>query len=496
MRNFRLLIILVLLLVVGKGEAQESIFLSRDFWKTNPSPEIVDQKIKEGNDPAAATPFNFDGVVYAILEDAPNEAIIRLISKEGNGVNKLTHDGRTYIFWAAYRGNSELMKYLLDKGAKTDIVDDHGMTILNFAANAGNKNLEVYELCLQHGADLKNDLSRDGANALLLAASKDDDLKLTEYFSSKGLDINAADKNGNGIFNYVAKAGNIALMDKLLGRGIKGNDQAFLMAATGVRGASNGVEVYKYLESKGLSPEVVDKNGSTPLHIAASRSKDVEVIRYLLDKGLNGDQADHNGNTPFMNAAANNDLKIVQLLSENLKDINRVNKKSQSALSLAVQGNTSDVVEFLIKKGADVKLADADGNTLVSYLVNSLGGRGGNGTIAVFNEKLDLLKKNGLDISKPQGNGNTWYHLAVDKDNVELLKLAQKAGQDINARNKEGNTPLLLAAMRAKDDVLLKQLLQLGADKSLTTDFEESAYDLASENEVLKKNKISLDFLK
>src|SRR5690606_15419789 len=136
--------------------------------------------------------------------------------------------------------------------------------------------------------------------------------------------------------------------------------------------------------------------GSTPLHIAASRSKDVEVIRYLLDKGLKADQADNNGNTPFMNAAANNDLKIVQLLSEKLKDINRVNKKGQTALSLAVQGNTAGVVDFLIKKGADVKVADSEGNTLVYYLVNSLGGRGGNGTITVLKEKLDLLKKKGL----------------------------------------------------------------------------------------------------
>ena len=496
MRCYTSVLTAVILLITVNGFSQENIFWSRDFWKTDPSPEVIDARIKEGNAPGEANSYNFDGVVYAMLEDASNRSVIHLISKEGNDVNKLTHDGRTYIFWAAYRGNAELMEYLLDHGARTDVVDDHGMSILNFAAGAGVKNTAVYELCLEHGANLEKDLSADGANALLLAAPKDDDLVLTDYFVSKGLDINSTDHNGNGIFNYVAKAGNIALMDKLWEKGIKGDDRAFLFAASGTRGVTNGIEVYHYLESRGLSPRVADKEGITPLHIAAARNRDVKVIRYLLDHGLDTDTADHKGNTPFMNAAGGNSLEVINLLSENTEDINRANKKGQTVLSLAVQGNTPEAVDFLIKKGADIRVADAGGNTLVSYLVNSLGGRGGNGAKEVFEIKLELLEKEGLDLAKPQGNGDTWYHLAVDKNSVELLKLGRKTGQDINTRNKEGNTPLLLAAMRAKDDGILKALLELGADKTVITDFGESAYDLASENEMLKKNKVSLDFLK
>src|SRR5690606_27344835 len=131
------------------------------------------------------------------------------ISKKGNDVNKLTHDGRTYIFWAAYKGNVELMEFLLKKGAKTTITDDKGSTILNFAASSGQQNTQVYDLLLKHGANLKKDLTHDGANALLLAAPYDSDLALLNYFPSRGLDLNSVDSNRNGIFNYVAKTGNI-----------------------------------------------------------------------------------------------------------------------------------------------------------------------------------------------------------------------------------------------------------------------------------------------
>lgn len=486
-------IISALILVLSlQSYAQDNVFLNRDFWSNKPSVEDVDVQIKAGHDITQANSNNFDAVVYAILQEAPNETIQYIQSYNGNDVNKLTHDGRTYIFWAAYKGNTEIMQYLLKKGAKTDITDDKGNTILNFAAGSGQTNTKVYDMCLAHGANLKSDLTPSGANALLLAAPFDTDFKLINYFTSKGLDIQSVDANGNGVFNYVAKTGNVEMLNQLLKKGVTGNNQAFIFAAYGTRSHTNNLDFYTYLEGIGLNSNTSSKEGKTPLHILAARSKDLDLIRYFIKKGVDVNQADADGNTAFLNAAYRNNLEVITILNKQVKDINTVNKKGESALALALKNNTYVVVDFLIKNKAEVSVIDANGNNIIAYAMDSFNAN----NQKEFQQKIALIKANGIDISKPQANGNTLFHLAVLQNNLDLVKWVNTYPVNVNAKNSEGNTALHLAAMRAKNSDILKYLVSIGAKTDAVTEFDETAFDLASENEILKSSKSNLDFLK
>ena len=483
------------------AQAQKNTLLDQGFWKNQPDVAAVKAEVEKGSSPSQLNPMGFDPVVMAINSGAPAETVKYLLAQPGNEPTKLTHDGRIYLHWAASKGNVELMEALIAKGSKANLEDNHGMTVLNFAAVGGQQNTKVYDLCLANGADLKKDLNHDGANALLLAVAGDKDFALTHYFVSKGLDLKSVDANGANAFAYAARGGNMATMIALLEKGVPATDVALLMAAQGSRRGPNGMEVFEYLESLNLKPTVTGKNGENVLHSLVRRPRQEALIKHFLEKGVDVNKADEEGNTVFMNAAASNrDVAVLELLAPKVKNINQANEKGITALAMAVRGNSPEVVAYLIGKGADVKVADKSGENLASYLIQSHrgGARGeGNGPAKdEFQEKLTLLESKGLDLKAPQKNGNTLYHLAVAKNDLSLVKKLEPLKIDVNARNKEGMTALHKAAMVSKNDEILKYLLSIGAKKDIATSFQETAFDLASENESLSKDNTSLTFLK
>ncbi|WP_138475053.1 ankyrin repeat domain-containing protein [Dyadobacter bucti] len=487
------LVIVAAALLSFAAHAQQNTLLEQSFWKNAPDVNAVKAEIEKGSSPSQFNGATFDPVVLAINAGAPNATVEYLLSQPGNPVDKLTHDSRIYLHWAASKGNTELMEYLIAKGSKADVIDSHGSTPLNFAAGAGQQNTKVYDLCLANGANLKKDLNHEGANALLIAVANDKDFTITNYFTSKGLDLKSTDAAGNNAFSYAARGGNIEILKTLLQKGVPANPTAMLMAAQGSRRGANSIEVYQYLESLKLQPNIVGKNGETALHSVVRRPKQDDIIRYFLSKGVDVNKADEDGNTAFMNAAASNpDTAVLALLAPALKNINQGNQKGLTALAMAVRSNSPAVVSYLIGKGASVRVADANGDNLAYYLIQSYAPR----NAADFDVKMKLLQDKGLNITESQKNGNTLYHLAVAKNDLALIKKLEAYQVDVNAKNKEGITALHKAAMIAKDDAVLKYLISIGAKKDIVTGFDETAFDLAGENESLSKNNVTVNFLK
>ncbi len=495
----KLIIKTLLFLITFTSFAQEkNIFIDRTFWKENPSLETVKQKISEGNDATALNENGFDATVYAIIEKANDDVIAYLLTLDGNAVDKRTHDSRIYLHWAAYAGKKEIVKTLLNMGSSISALDSHSATPLVFAAGSGLTDSKIYDLFIAKGVNLAEEKNENVANTLLLAAPFLNDLKETEYFISKGISLNSTDKEGNGIFNYASKRGNIEFLKALVNKGVdyktlnKNNRNAFLFVAQGTRGYENKFEVYEYLKSIGLNPNVVTKDGYTPLHRLAYANSNKAIFEFFITAGADVNQKDADENTPFLNASSRNTLEIVQLLSTKVKDYNTANKKGQTALLLAVGSNSAEVVEFLLQKGGDVMAKDTSGNTAAYYLAESFNAK----KTEQFESKLKMLQEKGVKLNTIQADGNTLYHFAAKENNLVLLKSLSGFDIPVNAKNDEGLTALHQAAMKAEDAEMMKYLISIGADKNIKTDFEETTYDLASENELLQKENVALNFLK
>ncbi len=490
--------IFIFLLSFSSIAQQKNIFHERSFWKSNPSLEIVKQKISEGNSATALNNNGFDATVYALIANTNNEVINYLLSLEGNPIDKRTHDSRIYLHWAAYAGGAENVNSLLQKGSSVTALDSRSNTPLTFAAASGLTNPEVYNLFIANGVRLADEKDPKGANVLLLAAPFLKDTEGLDYFIKQGIDLNSTDNEGNGIFNYASRRGNIDFLKLLISKGVEYNTlnenggNAFLFAAQGTRGFENNYEIYEYLQKLGLNPNVVTTDGYTPMHRLAMANEDKAIFELFLAAGADVNQKDAEGNTPFLNAAYKNNLEIVALLSKDLKDFNATNNKGQTALMLATSGNKPKVVSFLLKNGSDASAKDASGNSLAYYLAESFNEKNNEN----FDGKLKLLQAEGLKLNTIQADGNTLYHYAANQNSMALLKRLSTFDIPINIVNNEGMTALHQAAMKADNTQMLKYLISLGANKKIKTDFEETVFDLASENEKLQKQNVELNFLK
>lgn len=492
MRNISLVISL---LVAGLVSAQKgNSLLDQGFWKKNPDVTAVKAEIEKGNDPSALNPSAFDPTTLAINNGAALDVVKFLLDQKGNDVNKITHDGRIYLHWAANKGNIELVDYLIKKGANINLEDTHDTTPLVFAANGGQNNVALFETFFKAGLDPKKKY-KNNATLLMLAIPNDKDLSLTNYLVSKGLSLKDVDAEGNTVFDYAARTGNIANLKTLVEKGVKFTPNALLFAAEASRRTANPIEVFQYLvEDLKIKPTVLSKNKESVLHFIAKKENQCAIVTYFLSKGVEVNVADAEGNTALMYAATGRDAALVNLLLEKGVKVNEANAKGETAIFQAVKSGSVDVINALLNKNASLTVLDKDHHDVAYHLVqNFRAPRGGNDD---FLDKLNLLKSKGVSLQAAQKDGNTLYHLAVAKNDLNLVKKLEGLSININAKNAEGLTALHKAALVAKDDALLKYLVSQNADKSIKTDFDETAYDIAKENEMLVKNQVNIDFLK
>jgi len=249
------------------------------------------------------------------------------------------------------------------------------------------------------------------------------------------------------------------------------------------------------VEEVKINPAATSKSGENVLHFLAGKPNQTEIIKYFLAKGVDANKADKNGNTPLIVAASAKETAVLEQLLPLVKNINTQNTKGESALTIAVKTGTPEAVALLLGKGADVNVKDKDGNNLGVYLVQSYKPQA-DAKQDSFDAKAKLLQEKGLNLAAAQKDGNTLYHLALTKNDVTLLKKITALNVDVNAKNKDGLTALHRAAMISKDDEVLKYLVSVGAKKDIATEFGESPYALAKENELLTKSSVSVEFLK
>lgn len=146
----------------------------------------------------------------------------------------------------------------------------------------------------------------------------------------------------------------------------KMNILILMLLSAFIVGCANKTEKVNSVEISEVTSEALFK---------AVESKSTDKVKVLIEKGVDVDSVDAEGNTALINAINLLDFETAKVLATATKDVDKKNNNGYTALYYAVLTNhtkkvsTTEVVEALVEKGADVNILRKDGTSLLMLAV-------------------------------------------------------------------------------------------------------------------------------
>ena len=191
---------------------------------------------------------------------------------------------------------------------------------------------------------------------------------------------------------------------------------------------------------------------------------EADMVRLFLQAGMSPNTKAQYGQSVLQAAASTGRLEVVRLLVEAKADVNAADDSGGTALGSAALAAHPELIPLLVKAGADVSARDGDGNTVMHKFLQS----------ASLEE---------------------WQQASAMPQMIRTLDALLSAKADVNAANRDGQTPLIMAAIGPITGLktlpeqetlslqLVKKLIQAGAAvDARDTEYQATALVFAASN--------------
>ena len=235
-----------------------------------------------------------------------DELKIEIQKDEHIDVNIKDETGNYLIAYAIIKNSLDIVKFLLSKGARIDITDQEGKSLLYLPIKYGYN--DMITLILEYD-------------------------KLNIGISI----VDFKDTLNNIPLHYAIFFKNIHAMNLLL--------------------------------NANSNPNTIDQNGSNSLHLAIY-SKNYEICKKIVDSDININARTPIGETALHIACNFQLEQIIKLLVDHRIDLNAQDFNNEiTALIYSVNLNNKKIPKFLLDQGADPNIQDFIGNTAIHYSI-------------------------------------------------------------------------------------------------------------------------------
>ncbi|MDQ7823923.1 MAG: ankyrin repeat domain-containing protein [Candidatus Eremiobacteraeota bacterium] len=328
-----------------------------------------------------------------------NRPLYDYLAAHGANLDIADNDGYTPLLWAVAFSNERMVRLLLAGNADMTAKNKYGLTVLESARLADNKNIlrllggkmerkamgvppcmlldlnpqiNTHLLTLYQGFDVKKlqkSMAAFQANpgpattekllACYAPLKKNNLARKVRMSIQKGWSVDEEDSSGGTLLYHAALVGDLATAKLLIESGADINARgACGMTPLYAAVTNNQKEMVLFLLKKGGSsmtkteaiPSTGDLGGNTPLHMA-SMFCDREVVKAMLDRGAKVNVKNVTGATPLHFAARSGNMEAAALLIKRGADIN-ASAQGLTPLQIARACNREKCARFLKARGA------------------------------------------------------------------------------------------------------------------------------------------------